>query len=246
MTEPIGSGPDAALAVNRFVDAIERLVPCFGQRADRLGLAVSGGPDSLALLLLACTAFPKRIAVASVDHGTREAAAAECAFVARLCDEREVPHDTLTVAHMKPGNLQSSARAARYALLDDWRLRRNLDWIGTGHHADDQFETLLMRLARGSGIDGLSGVREVRGTVLRPLLGFRKTELEAIVAAHGIDPVRDPSNEDAAFDRVRIRAALDAFGPANADGPRRSAAALDAAVCGARLDSRPVGRGRGA
>ncbi len=180
----------------------------------RLGLAVSGGADSLALLLLAHAALPGRIAAATVDHGLRGESADEAAKVARLCAELEIPHAVLAVS-VAPGNVQSQARAARYAALADWAATESLAALATAHHADDQAETLLMRLNRGSGAAGLAGVR-ARGVVpgtelplLRPLLGFRRGELLEIVTAAGIDPVNDPSNFDDQFDRARMRKALD-------------------------------------
>jgi tRNA(Ile)-lysidine synthase len=193
----------------RFADALERLWPESG----RLGLAVSGGPDSLALLLLAHAVNPGRFAVATVDHGLRPAAADECLAVARICVERVIPCEILTV-QTGGGNLQSAAREARYAALAAWAEREGLAAIVTAHHADDQAETLIMRLNRASGLSGLAGVRQ-RGVVpgsdlplLRPLLDWRRSELAGIVARAGVEPASDPSNHDERFDRVRVRAAL--------------------------------------
>ncbi|MGB7655807.1 MAG: tRNA lysidine(34) synthetase TilS, partial [Novosphingobium sp.] len=178
-----------------------------------MGLAVSGGPDSLALLLLAQVALPGRIAVATVDHGLRAESAVEAALVAQLCAALDVPHLTLPVK-LEPGNLQSQARAARYAALGEWLVREDLAALATAHHADDQAETLLLRLGRASGVAGLAGVRArglVPGTglpLLRPLLGFRRSELGDVVAAAGWQAVDDPSNRDDRFDRARIRKAI--------------------------------------
>jgi len=178
-----------------------------------LGVAVSGGPDSIALLLLAHAARPGSVEAATVDHGLRPESAAEAQWVAQLCQELGVRHETLRVA-VEAGNLQSKAREARYHALDDWMGRSGLIVVATAHHADDQAETLLMRLNRGSGLPGLTGVRPSgtvpggKGRLLRPLLGWRKTELEALVRAAGIEPIADPSNRDSRFDRVRIRQAL--------------------------------------
>lgn len=179
----------------------------------RLGLAVSGGPDSLALLLLARAAMPDRIAAATVDHGLRPEAAQEAEMVARVCAALNVPHRTLRV-EVPAGNVQSQARAARYAALAEWMEAEGLEALATAHHADDQAETLLLRLNRGSGASGLAGVR-ARGLVpntrlplVRPLLGWRRAELAGIVSAAGIDAAQDPSNLDDRFDRVRIRKAL--------------------------------------
>lgn len=173
-----------------------------------VGVAVSGGPDSLALLLLAAAAWPGRVAAATVDHRLRPEAAAEAAYVGRICARLGVAHAILTPAAPITGSLQAAARKARYALLEAWRARMGAGCVMTAHHADDQAETLLMRLNRSAGLGGLAGIRRANGLVLRPLLGWRRAELATIVAAAGIAPVADPSNEDDRFDRVRIRAAL--------------------------------------
>jgi len=205
---PASKAPDPAL-VERFRHGLERLWP----ENDRLGLAVSGGPDSMAMLLLAAAALPGRIEVATVDHGLRPESAAECAMVARTCLDRGVPCEALPV-RVHAGNVQAEARFARYAALAQWAVRRGLSAIATAHHADDQAETLLMRLNRGSGVSGLAGIRERSVIspsaipVIRPLLAFRHAELAALVAACGIEAVQDPSNTSDRFDRVRLRKAL--------------------------------------
>lgn len=134
-------------------------------------------------------------------------------MVAQVCAALGVPHATLSVT-LDPGNLQASARAARYAALADWLDQSKLHALATAHHADDQAETLLARLNRGSGVAGLAGVR-ARGSVpgtrlplLRPLLGWRRAELAEVVGAAGVEPAQDPSNHDPRFDRVRLRQAL--------------------------------------
>ncbi|RNJ63843.1 MAG: tRNA lysidine(34) synthetase TilS [Porphyrobacter sp. IPPAS B-1204] len=182
-------------------------------RSGPLGLAVSGGPDSLALLLLAHAALPGRIAVCSIDHGLRAEAAGEVALVERIAGERGIPFTPITVT-LAPGNTQAKAREARYAALARWAGEAGLGAVATAHHADDQAETLLMRLNRGSGLAGLAGVRArsvIDGsdiTLLRPLLGWRKAELAGVVADAGIAPALDPSNTNPAFGRARLRAAL--------------------------------------
>lgn len=179
----------------------------------RLGLAVSGGPDSLALLLLAHGAMGGRIAAATVDHGLRAESAGEAAMVAEICDRLGVPHAILPVS-VSAGNLQSAARAARYAALAEWCRSENLAALATAHHADDQAETFLMRANRASGLAGLAGVRasglvpESDILLLRPLLGWRRAELAAIVQAAGLSAVQDPTNADMHYDRARIRAAI--------------------------------------
>jgi tRNA(Ile)-lysidine synthase len=200
----------------------------------KIGLAVSGGPDSLALLLLAHTVFPERIAAATVDHGLRPEAADEARYVARLCAERGIDHAILTPPEPIAGNIQSAARTARYALLKDWAEHKNCDWIATAHHADDQLETMLMRLNRGSGVDGLSGIRAVNGQILRPLLGFIKAELITVCDAFGVVPVEDPSNTDTDFDRVRMRQFL-ASAPNTLDSHAFTHSALAIAEASAAL-----------
>ena len=202
MSTAIDPGP-----VRRFSEALDRLNPS----RERIGLAVSGGPDSLAMLLLAHEAIPGAFAVATVDHGLRPEAADECALVQRACAERAIPCDVLRV-RVGEGNLQQEARSARYAALAEWADRKGLAAVATAHHADDQAETLLMRLNRGSGVAGLAGVRQAQRhealglTVIRPLLGFRRAELAAIVRDEQV--AQDPSNADPRYDRVRIRQAL--------------------------------------
>jgi tRNA(Ile)-lysidine synthase len=196
---------------DRFRAALEALTGAAPTPEARLGLAVSGGPDSLALLLLAHHAWPGAVTAATVDHGLRPEAAEEAAHVSELCTKLGVPHTTLKPPAPITGNIQSAAREARYALLDTWSEQQNLPWVATAHHADDQLETVLMRLMRGSGIDGLSAIRPVNGKYVRPLLAMRKAELVDFVEAQGIEAVADPSNLDESFDRVRLRKALAAL-----------------------------------
>ncbi len=171
----------------------------------------------MALLLLANAARPGKVHAATIDHGLRTESAAEASFAAALCETMGVQHSLLSV-DIAAGNIQAGAREARYAALGKWAADAGLSALMTAHHADDQAETLLMRLNRGSGIGGLAGIRESTRIpaeggadmprLIRPLLGWRKDELEAIVHAAGITPVRDPSNADDRFDRARIRKAI--------------------------------------
>ena len=199
-------------AARRFAADLAALWP-EAEREGPLGLAVSGGPDSLALMLLAHAALPGQIAVCSIDHGLRAEAAGEVALVERIAGERGIPFTPVTVT-LAPGNTQARGREARYAALAAWTRDAGLGAVATAHHADDQAETLLMRLNRGSGLAGLAGVRArstIDGsevTLLRPLLGWRKADLAAVVAEAGITAAADPSNTNPAFDRARLRAAL--------------------------------------
>jgi tRNA(Ile)-lysidine synthase len=188
--------------LGRFRDA---LVQIGVSEDERVMLAVSGGPDSLALLLLAHQCAAGRIAAATIDHQLRTESADEAAYVSTICQQLNVPHLVLTPARKIVGNIQSSARAARYELLANAADAHRCASVATAHHADDQLETLLMRLMRGSGIDGLASIRTRNGSIVRPLLGFSKLELEEICATAGITPVRDPSNDNPDFDRVAVR-----------------------------------------
>ena len=175
-------------------------------------MAVSGGPDSLALLLLAAAARPGLVEAATVDHALRPESRAEAEMVAEICQRLGVPHAILTLEWRRAPdrNLQARARDGRYKQLGDWALKRRLTVVATAHHLDDQAETLMMRLARGAGVGGLGATRAKRPLVkcvklVRPLLGWRKTELAALVANAGVTPVDDPSNRDPRHDRVRMR-----------------------------------------
>jgi tRNA(Ile)-lysidine synthase len=188
--------------LGRFSDALVQLGVC---EDERVMLAVSGGPDSLALLLLAHQCAAGRITAATIDHQLRSESADEAAYVGTICQQLGIRHVVLTPVRKIAGNIQSSARAARYELLANAADAHGCASIATAHHADDQLETLLMRLMRGSGIDGLASIRTRNGTIFRPLLGFSKLELEEICATAGITPVRDPSNDNPDFDRVAVR-----------------------------------------
>ncbi len=195
-------------AVERFTAALDALRP----GDERLGLAVSGGADSLALLLLAAAACRSRVMAATVDHGLRPEAAAEAQFVARICAALPVPHRILRVTVPSGGSLQARARNARYEALSAWAKEEGLQALLTAHHADDQAETLLMRLVRGSGPGGLAGIRavsEIGGLIVcRPLLGWRREALRRLVEEARLAPIDDPSNADEAYDRVRMRRQL--------------------------------------
>lgn len=171
----------------------------------KFGVAVSGGPDSVALLLLLNAIQHGGLAVATVDHGLRPESAVEADDVARLCRRFELRHDILRGDSPLTGSIQAEARALRYRLLEKWRAARGLDYVLTAHHADDQAETLLMRLNRASGVAGLSAIRARNGRILRPLLGWRHETLLNICRSAGVLVVDDPSNHDPRFDRARMR-----------------------------------------
>jgi len=205
-----------------------------------VGLAVSGGPDSLGLLLLAQSVLPGSFLVATVDHGLRPESAAEAQDVASLCWKLGIRHDILTIALPQKPALQERARQARYAALGQWAVRNGLTAIATAHHADDQAETLLMRLSRGAGVRGLAAMRtraplpgQPECQLLRPLLNWRSSDLARIVAEAGIQPVLDPSNTDLRFERVRMRVelrSLKALDPLAVAASARYLAEADAAI----------------
>ncbi len=203
--------------------------------AGRIGVAVSGGADSTALLLLMrdwAAARGRGLAAVTVDHGLRPEAAAEATAVAELCGRIGTPHAILARGGAAlAGNLQAAAREARLALIADWAAAEGISAVALGHTLDDQAETVVMRLARGSGVDGLSAMaatQRIGGlTLLRPMLGLRREALRAWLAAAGMAWSEDPTNADARFDRVRARAALPALA-ALGIGPERLAETADA------------------
>jgi tRNA(Ile)-lysidine synthase len=224
--------PDPTL-VTRLKAALDALS---GPEA-KLGLAVSGGPDSLTLLLLAAAARPGLVEAATVDHGLRPESRTEAEMVAGVCERLGIPHAILTVEwENKPESaFQERARAERYRLLGQWLKDRELAALVTAHHLDDQAETLLMRLARGSGVRGLAGMRPVSpvpgdgGRLIRPVLSWPRTELEQVCAAAGLTPAADPTNADENFERVRVRKALAEADWLDPKALARSAANLGAA-----------------
>jgi len=223
--------PPQAL-VHRFEADLSRLA------ADgRVGLAVSGGPDSMAMLHIAAAACPGRIEAATVDHAIRPEAAAEAELVARACAALGVPHAILKVDVAAEASLQAAARRARYDALALWCRARGLSTLATAHHADDQAETLLMRLARGAGLSGLSGIREQRDLggvrLVRPLLGWRRADLSLVV--RDVETVQDPSNADPHYDRTHIRALLATAGE-RIDRLRMAASAAHLAEADAALE----------
>jgi tRNA(Ile)-lysidine synthase len=181
-------------------------------------LAVSGGPDSTALMLLAArwraarTDGP-RLYAATIDHGLRAEARAEAQAVAALAGTLGIPHAILDWAGIKPAQgLQEAARDARYELLAGHARAIGADAIATAHTLDDQAETVLFRLMRGSGIAGLAGIPTERPlgelALLRPLLGAPKAALIAYCREAGVAFIEDPSNRNPRFARARLRKLL--------------------------------------
>ena len=213
----------------RLCSDLENIVGEVAVQKDRFGLAVSGGCDSMALLYLAHRLLGKRIAAATVDHQLRVESSQEAEQVALFCAQNSITHHILRPLVPIVGSLQAKAREIRYFLLDEWRKKNNLDWLLTAHHADDQLETVLMRLNRGSGVRGLAAIRARNRHSVRPLLGWRKSELVTIVERESLPFVCDPSNEDERFDRTRMRNLLKNFHSLDRLAAVRSASALDKA-----------------
>ena len=181
------------------------------ERLPGLLLAVSGGPDSTALLLLAARwakrleRAPRLVAV-TIDHGLRREAAAEAAAVKRLARALRVPHRTLRWRGAKPKTgLQEAARLARYRLLARAARQAGFAHVVTAHTLDDQAETVLLGLARGSGAASLQGMAPVSGRYLRPLLGIRRAATHRFCADSDLVPWLDPQNAHSAYTRVRVR-----------------------------------------
>jgi tRNA(Ile)-lysidine synthase len=183
-------------------------------------IAVSGGPDSVALLLAgAAWARAKplaRVFSATVDHGLRPGSADEADFCARIAAKLQIPHSTLVWEGQKPATgLQAAARDARYRLLIGEARQRGVRFVVTAHHADDQAETVMMRIASGSGVAGLRGMRRSSSlgglTLVRPFLGLRKDILETVCREADLTPADDPSNSDTRFGRARMRGLMPAL-----------------------------------
>jgi tRNA(Ile)-lysidine synthase len=207
------------------------------ERAPEIAVACSGGSDSLALALLAAgwaEARGGRAIALTVDHGLRPEASAEARQVKRWLALRGIAQVTLRWRGPKPETgLQAAARAARYALLADWCRRHAVLHLLLAHQADDLAETFLIRLARGSGLDGLAAmpaIAELEGArLLRPLLAVPRARLVATLMAQRQPWIEDPSNANPTFERARLRAALPRLELA---GIRSQAAAATARALG--------------
>lgn len=202
---------------------------------DHMGIAVSGGADSMALVHLAKLYADRnkiKITAFTVDHGLRTASATEAAAVAAWCKQHNIPHHILTWQGDKPTTgLQDAARNARRKLLCEACVEHECDALLLGHQADDQAETLLMRLQRGTGLRGLLGIRDeshddaTDTIILRPLLTMRRADLRDYCVKNDLPFHDDPSNDDTQFERVRIRKALEAL-PELANGIAQTVARL--------------------
>lgn len=181
-----------------------------------LAVAVSGGADSMALALLTAAAFPGRVHAFTVDHGLREESAGEAALVNAWLSKHDIPHTTLVWQGQKPAtNIQAEARSARYRLLAEACAEIGATVLLTAHHKEDQAETVLLRLARGAGLPGLSAMKPVRRLnagfdtlLVRPLLDVSREDLRGYLTAQNQPWIEDPSNQDQRFDRIKVRTLL--------------------------------------
>ncbi|SJZ37807.1 tRNA(Ile)-lysidine synthase [Enhydrobacter aerosaccus] len=183
------------------------------ERQPLVAVGVSGGRDSLSLVLLAnewAAAREGRALALIVDHGLRAEAAAEAASTAKLLARHGIETEILPWSGPKPATgLQEAARVARYRLLFGACRQRGILHLLVAHQADDQAETVAMRAARGSGSDGLAGMAAVveyrEGRLLRPLLSVPRSRLTATLVERGVRWIDDPSNSDPRFERARLR-----------------------------------------
>ncbi len=198
-----------------------------------VAVGVSGGADSMALCLLAsrwARARGGHAVALSVDHGLRTEAAAEARQVGTWLASRGIAHHILCWHGEKPSSgLQAAAREARYALMRHWCAANGFLHLLLGHHQDDQAETFLLRLARGSGVDGLAAMAPSTALaelcLLRPLLGIPHARLVATLQAAGQSWIEDPSNTNDAYHRVRLRRMMPTLAKDGMDGRRLAATA---------------------
>jgi tRNA(Ile)-lysidine synthase len=190
------------------------------ESGERVVVSVSGGPDSLALLSILreiLPVVPLHLSVAHFDHGWRSDSRDDRDFVAAMAEQWGFDFHTARAPDGMP-RTENAARAARYAFLRQTAASTNSTAIALGHTQDDQVETLLLHLLRGSGSRGLSAMRRRDGDLARPLLDISRREIEAYLARLHLVARRDPSNDDPRFTRNRLRQqllpAIDAFDPA--------------------------------
>lgn len=196
----------------------EQLDHVFGENyPTSLAVAVSGGADSLALTFILNDILGNtgtQLIALTVDHSMRNESAAEAEYVKKILAKKSIKHHTLTWDGEKPtSNKQSEARNIRYSLINEWCIRHNTHYVITAHHYDDQVETFLLRLVRGSGCYGLAAM-EIKQkwqniSILRPCLLIRKTEFEDYLKHLNIEWVEDPSNKSLHYDRTFVRNFLD-------------------------------------
>jgi len=182
------------------------------QPGDGLVVAFSGGPDSTTLLWAMNHVAPRldlEVVAAHLDHGLDEDSARRAGAASRLCESLKVPlwvERREVEAHRTAGeSMEAASRRVRYGFLEEVRSRRGAAFTMTAHHADDQIETVLLRLAFGSGLTGLAGIMARRDRILRPFLRVTHKQLHDAALTSGLSPVIDPTNFDLTVPRNRIR-----------------------------------------
>ena len=205
----------------KFNKKIDNFLDSLSYNPAALGIAVSGGSDSLSLLFLINSWSNKKnlkIIILTVDHNLRNGSADEALYVGELCNKLGLQHKTLLWGHEDiKGNLSANAREARYRLMQNSIPSGAI--LITGHTLDDQAETFLMRLRRGSGVDGLASMAEQsylsfgndEMIIFRPLLDFERQTLRSVLKFYEVDWIEDPTNNDPSFERVRVRDLLARF-----------------------------------
>lgn len=212
--------PDGLLTVEplRTEEFSQLMAECVPAGVQKLAVAVSGGADSMALCLLAADwaqAKGVELTALTVDHGLRPESSDEAQQVSAWLDKRSISHHILTWqgGQQRSTAVQERARNARYDLMRVWCLQNAVGHLLLAHHMEDQAETVLMRLKKGTGLMGMAGMaksRDLDGVqVLRPLLDVQKGRLRSTLLARGQDWIDDPSNQNPAFERVRTRQLLD-------------------------------------
>jgi len=212
---------DLDVISTKFNTKIDNFLDTLSYQPAALAIAVSGGSDSLSLLYL-INSWPNKknlkMIILTVDHNLRDGSAEEALYVGELCNKLGLEHKTLLWDHEDiKGNLSASAREARYRLMQNSIPSSAI--LITGHTLDDQAETFLMRLRRGSGVDGLASMAEQsylsfgndEMTIFRPLLDFERDTLKNVLKFYEVDWIEDPTNDDQSFERVRVRDLLDRF-----------------------------------
>ena len=216
--KPLAGGSNPPSATNLLADAVDRGMRTLSIPDDTaIVLAVSGGADSMALLhgaahLARTDARAWRLTIAHLDHALRPDSADDAAFVADAAASLGLPAevrrtDVAALARETGRSLEEAGRDARYAFLSELAERDDA-LVATAHTADDGAETVLINLLRGSGLAGGRGIPARHGRVVRPLLGERRGELRRLLDEEGIDYRDDPTNQDPAFLRNRVRAEL--------------------------------------
>ena len=180
---------------------------------NRIMAAVSGGPDSMALLHLLWRFNPKKVGVFHLNHGFRETAAQEAAFVREYAEKLGVPvqletYDITGYLAQSGESKQAGARKIRYRLMNNYAEANGYHRIALGHHGDDQAETVLMRILRGAGLHGLGGIPPRRETYIRPLLNIYKQEILQYCHEQDVPYVIDESNLEPVYLRNKIRQQL--------------------------------------